>query len=49
MIPYFEQPSFSLGPVTIHAFGVLVAVGIFDRNAPDSAPSRSLGHRPGHG
>ncbi len=28
MIPYFEQPSFSLGPITIHAFGVLVAVGI---------------------
>ena len=25
MIPYFEQPSLSLGPVTIHAFGVLVA------------------------
>jgi len=28
MIPYFEQPRFSLGPITIHAFGVLVAVGI---------------------
>jgi phosphatidylglycerol:prolipoprotein diacylglycerol transferase len=28
MIPYFAQPSFSLGPITIHAFGVLVAVGI---------------------
>jgi phosphatidylglycerol---prolipoprotein diacylglyceryl transferase len=28
VIPYFEQPSLSLGPVTIHAFGVLVAVGI---------------------
>ena len=28
MIPYFEQPSFSLGLITIHAFGVLVAVGI---------------------
>jgi phosphatidylglycerol:prolipoprotein diacylglycerol transferase len=28
MIPYFEQPRLSLGPVTIHAFGVLVALGI---------------------
>ncbi len=28
MIPYFEQPSLSFGPITIHAFGVLVAVGI---------------------
>ncbi len=29
MIPYFKQPSLSLGPVSIHAFGVLVAIGIF--------------------
>lgn len=28
MIPYFAQPSLSLGPITIHSFGVLVAVGI---------------------
>jgi phosphatidylglycerol:prolipoprotein diacylglycerol transferase len=28
MIRYFAQPSLSLGPITIHAFGVLVAVGI---------------------
>jgi len=28
MIPYFAQPRFSIGPITIHAFGVLVAVGI---------------------
>jgi phosphatidylglycerol:prolipoprotein diacylglycerol transferase len=28
MIPYFEQPRLSVGPITIHAFGVLVAVGI---------------------
>ena len=28
MIPYFVQPSLSLGPISIHAFGVLVAVGI---------------------
>lgn len=28
MIPYFPQPSLSLGPVTIHAFGALVVVAI---------------------
>jgi phosphatidylglycerol:prolipoprotein diacylglycerol transferase len=28
MIPYFTQPSLSLGPISIHAFGVLVALGI---------------------
>ncbi len=29
MIPYFPQPSLDLGPVAIHAFGVLVVVAIF--------------------
>jgi phosphatidylglycerol:prolipoprotein diacylglycerol transferase len=28
MIPWFKSPSLPLGPVTIHAFGVLVALGI---------------------
>jgi phosphatidylglycerol:prolipoprotein diacylglycerol transferase len=28
LIPYFEQPKLHLGPITIHAFGVLVATGI---------------------
>ena len=28
MIPYFAQPKIHLGPITIHAFGVLVATGI---------------------
>jgi phosphatidylglycerol:prolipoprotein diacylglycerol transferase len=28
VIPYFEQPKLHLGPITIHAFGVLVATGI---------------------
>lgn len=28
MFPYFEQPSFSLGPITLHAFGLLVAAAI---------------------
>ena len=59
MIPYFEQPSLSLGPITIHSFGVLVAVGILSgmylirrrprRRRRHSAPSRSLGHGPDHG
>jgi phosphatidylglycerol:prolipoprotein diacylglycerol transferase len=29
MIPYFEQPSLDLGPLTIHAFGVIVASALF--------------------
>ena len=28
MIPYFEQPSFTIGPITIHAFGVIVATAV---------------------
>ena len=28
MIPYIEQPILELGPVTIHAFGVLLALGL---------------------
>jgi phosphatidylglycerol:prolipoprotein diacylglycerol transferase len=28
LIPYLSQPQFHLGPITIHAFGVLVATGI---------------------
>ena len=27
MFPYFEQPTLTLGPITLHAFGFLVAVG----------------------
>ena len=29
MFPYFEQPTLTLGPVTLHAFGFLVGVGAF--------------------
>ena len=29
MLPFFEQPVFHLGPLTIHAFGVTVAVGLW--------------------
>jgi len=28
MIPWFKSPSLPIGPLTIHAFGVLVAIGI---------------------
>lgn len=28
MIPYFDQPTLSLGPLTIHAFGALVATAV---------------------
>lgn len=28
MVPYFEQPSVSIGPVTIHAFGAIVATAL---------------------
>lgn len=28
MVPYFEQPTLRLGPVTLHAFGALVAAGV---------------------
>jgi phosphatidylglycerol---prolipoprotein diacylglyceryl transferase len=28
VIPYFEQPTLRIGPITIHAFGVLVAVAV---------------------
>lgn len=29
MIPYFEQPSLRLGPLTIHAFGAIVAAAVY--------------------
>jgi phosphatidylglycerol---prolipoprotein diacylglyceryl transferase len=29
LIPYFDQPALHLGPISIHAFGVLVAAGIW--------------------
>lgn len=28
MIPYFEQPSVKVGPLTVHAFGALVALAV---------------------
>ena len=51
MIPYFQQPKLHLGPITIHAFGVLVAVGILlafrliRRRAPRVALDQVLAER----
>lgn len=28
-LPYFEQPALSLGPLTVHAFGVIVALSVW--------------------
>ena len=28
MIPFFQQPSFSIGPITIHAFGIILAASV---------------------
>lgn len=28
MIPFFQQPSISFGPITIHAFGVVTALAV---------------------
>lgn len=28
MVPYFEQPTLSLGPITLHAFGLIVAAAV---------------------
>jgi phosphatidylglycerol:prolipoprotein diacylglycerol transferase len=52
MIPYFDQPQIPLGPLSIHGFGVLVAVGVLvaiavlkrraERDGLDSAVAQSL-------
>lgn len=53
MLPYFEQPTWHLGPIDIHAFGLTVAVAIwigltmaerrFARAGLDSATGHRLG------
>jgi phosphatidylglycerol---prolipoprotein diacylglyceryl transferase len=53
MLPYFEQPVWQLGPLSIHAFGVAVAVAVwfgltmaqrrFARGALDSVIGQRLG------
>jgi len=29
MLPYFEQPVWQIGPLSIHAFGVAIAVAVW--------------------
>ena len=43
MFPYFEQPSLRLGPITIHAFGVIVAIGVWIGLTLGSRRMRVLG------
>jgi phosphatidylglycerol---prolipoprotein diacylglyceryl transferase len=43
MIPYFEQPTFDIGPITIHAFGVVVASALFLGLTIGAARFRRLG------
>lgn len=43
MVPYFEQPSVSIGPVTIHAFGAIVATALVVGDALYRRRVRSLG------
>lgn len=53
MIPFFEQPAWQLGPLTIHAFGIAVAAGVwvslamadrrYQRRGLDPAIGRQLG------
>src|SRR4051812_10544912 len=53
MLPYFNQPEWHLGPLTIHAFGIVVAVAVwvgvtiaqrrFERAGLDAATGQQLG------
>ena len=50
-VPYIEQPSISLGPITIHAFGVIVAAAVLaglkigERRFGTLGLNRELGER----
>ena len=46
VIPWFELPSLSLGPVTIQSFGVLSALGILAAVELGSRADRQLGNDP---
>ncbi len=43
MIPYIQQPSFHLGPITVHAFGVIVAVAVLSGLVLAARRVRQLG------
>ena len=49
MIPYFNQPALPLGPITVHAFGLLVVCAVFigarvlqRRAADDALPAQEV-------
>src|SRR5512145_558384 len=46
MIPYFEQPTFSLGPVTLHAFGALAGAALLAGSALVARRCRTSGLDP---
>jgi phosphatidylglycerol:prolipoprotein diacylglycerol transferase len=46
MIPWFELPSLTLGPITIQSFGVLSALGILVATALAQLAAKRLGHDP---
>lgn len=46
VIPWFELPSLSLGPVTIQSFGVLSALGIFAAASLSARAARRMGKEP---
>lgn len=46
MIPYFEQPTLSLGPVTLHAFGALVGAALLAGSALVARRCRKTGLDP---
>jgi len=53
LLPFFEQPAWHLGPLTIHAFGVAVAVGLWvslamaERRFSAASLDRAIGNRLG--
>jgi phosphatidylglycerol---prolipoprotein diacylglyceryl transferase len=53
MLPFFEQPEWHLGPLTIHAFGVTVAAGLWvglamaERRFARESLDPAIGHRLG--
>lgn len=53
MLPYFEQPAWHIGPLTIHSFGIAVAVAVWfgltmvERRFERSALDPTIGHRLG--
>ena len=49
MIPYLEQPSLRIGPVTVHAFGVIVAAAVLTGIELGRRRFRRLGLDPGMG